>query len=193
LTFRSSPPSSKSGASGASWFPARVARPAKRATLTTLHSEPGSIRFAVWNEIMFAKWEKAAELASVERLETLMREFRARNPKLRMSGVHLIGDGVGLPTPEARTKLMALIKEGSDHFGAVSIVIGGTGFVASAVRSFLTGLRLVAPRSFDFRLHSRTFEVAKWFPAAHEQRTGQAIDAAQFARVLSAFELDTKV
>ncbi|MET0592911.1 MAG: hypothetical protein ABW133_09445, partial [Polyangiaceae bacterium] len=82
---------------------------------------------------------------------------------------------------------------GSAHFGAVSIVIHGSGFVASAVRSFLTGLRLVAPRSFDFRLHSRTFEVLKWFPAAHENRTGRPIDVAQFGRVLSAFELDTKV
>jgi hypothetical protein len=164
-----------------------------RPTLTTVYNEPGSYRFATWNEIMFVKWEQAAEVESVARLEKLVQDFRSRHPTGRLSGVHLIADGVGLPTPEARTRLMALIKEGSAHFGAVAIVVGGTGFVASAVRSFLTGLRLIAPRSFDFRLHGRTFEVMKWFPAAHEQRTGQTIDVAQFGRVLSAFELDMKM
>jgi hypothetical protein len=192
LTLRSSPPSSKTGTSSGSWSPKRAARSATRPTLTTVYEERGSYRFAVWNEIMFVKWDQAAEVPAVAKLEKLTQEFRDRHPASRQSGVHLIADGVGLPTPEARTRLMALIKGGSAHFGAVAIVIAGTGFGASAVRSFLTGLRLVAPRSFDFRLHSRTYEVLKWFPSAHEQRTGQPIDVAQFGRALSEFELDTK-
>ena len=83
---------------------------------------------------------------------------------------------------------MDMMKTEADHFGAVAVVICGSGFVASAVRSFLTGLRLVAPSTFDFRLHGKTFEVLKWFPAAHFSRTGQTVDTIRLSRVLSGFE-----
>jgi len=137
---------------------------------------------------MLVKWEREADGESVGCLEELVRQFQGRHPDGRQSGVHIIAEGVGLPTAEARTRLMSLIKRGSEHFGAVGIVILGTGFVASAVRSFLTGLRLIAPRSFDFRLHGRSADVLKWFPAAHARHTGQTIDIAQFGRVLGSFE-----
>ena len=51
------------------------------------------------------------------------------------------------------------MKSQANRFGAVAVVIGGSGFLASAVRSFLTGLRLVSPRTFDFRLHGKTSEI----------------------------------
>jgi hypothetical protein len=145
-------------------------------------------RFCSWNEIMLVKWEQSADGESVGRLEELVRQFQSRHPGGRQSGVHIIAQDVGLPTQEARTRLMALIKGGAEQFGAVGIVILGTGFVASAVRSFLTGLRLIAPRSFDFRLHGRSADVLKWFPTSHARLTGQTIDVAQFGRVLGSFE-----
>ena len=156
--------------------------------VTIVDTIPGSVRFGVWNDIMFVAWETTADGVSVGRLNEHAREYQRARPGKRQSGIHIAREGVGLPTPEARAGLMDMVNSQADRFGAVAVVICGSGFVASAVRSFLTGLRLVAPRTFDFRLHGKTSEILKWFPAAHLARTGQSVDPNRLGRVITAFE-----
>ena len=188
MTFRSSPPSEPNElmaqGSIASVAPGRVGG----AEVTIFDTIPGTVRFGAWNEIMFVAWETSADGNSVARLNEHARMYQSTHPGQRQSGVHIVREGVGLPTPEARAGLMEMMKSQADRFGAVAVVIYGTGFVASAVRSFLTGLRIVAPRTFDFRLHGKSSEVLKWFPAAHLARTGHSVDPIRLGRVLAAFE-----
>jgi hypothetical protein len=156
--------------------------------VTVLHNVPGFVQFGIWNDILFARWEQAADIAAVSRLQEINRDFRRAHPGGRLSGIHIVLAGAGLPTPEGRAALVDTMKNQADEFGAIAVVIGGTGFFASAIRSFLTGLRFLAPRDFDFRLHGRSSEILDWFPAAHQRRTGQRIDVFQLGRVISSFE-----
>ena len=185
MTFRSSPPSDRAAFRGATSF---APQRATSSEVVIVDAVPGVFQFGTWNDIMFAAWEAPADAISVPRLDALAKDFQKAHPGKRQSGIHILREGVGLPTPAGRAGLMKMMKTESDHFGAIAVVICGSGFVASAVRSFLAGLRLLAPRTFEFRLHARTSEVLKWFPAAHFSRTGEQIDPARFGRVIQSFE-----
>jgi len=186
MTFRSSPPSDRGTPRGA--ISTLAPHRASSSEIVIVDTVPGAVQFGSWNNIMFAAWEAPAGAISVSRLDALSKDFRRAHPGKRLSGIHILREGVGLPTPEGRAGLMKMMKADSDHFGAIAVVICGSGFVASAVRSFLAGLRLLAPRTFEFRLHAKTFEILKWFPAAHFRRTGEQVDAPRLGRLIYSFE-----
>jgi hypothetical protein len=156
--------------------------------VTVLHDVPGFVCFGMWNDILFARWEQAADFAAVSRLQAINRDFRRAHSGRRLSGIHIVLEGAGLPTPEGRAGLADMMKKHADQFGAIAVVVGGTGFFGSAIRSFLTGLRILAPRDFDFRLHGKSSEILDWFPAAHQRRTGERVDVFQLGRVITSFE-----
>jgi hypothetical protein len=130
--------------------------------LTVEDSEPGRFHMASWRNVLMA----------------------AANLGTRRSNIHVIGEGVGLPTPAARDGFVELMKEHADRLACVAIVVGGTGFLASAMRSLMTGMRLLAPRSFNYRLHGSIEEVAKWLPTEHLAKTGEEIDGRRLGQVL---------
>jgi hypothetical protein len=163
--------------------------PARASTVdvTMRHVVPGAYQLGVWNSILFARWERSADAIGISHLDEISKSFRTAHPTGRQSGIHIVLEGVGLPTPEARAGLMRLMKTQADQIAAIAVVICGSGFAAGAIRSFLTGLRLAAPRSFDFRVHSRTSDVLAWLPEAHNRQTGEDIKAAQLERALTPF------
>ncbi|HMI82768.1 MAG TPA: hypothetical protein VK550_01680 [Polyangiaceae bacterium] len=134
------------------------------------------------------RWESAADISAVERLAKVSTDLAAEQLQIRRSTVHIIADGAGLPTPAARAGFIDLMKQHAGRLACVAIVVGGTGFLASAMRSLMTGMRLLSPRSFNYRLHGSIDEVVKWLPAEHLARTGEQIDPRRLARVLAAFE-----
>lgn len=148
---------------------------------------PGAYAFGLWNNVLIARWEGPADAAGVAHLAAIGKAFGAEHPGGRQSGIHIVLEDVGLPTAEARAGLMQLMKSQADQVAAIGVVILGSGFVASAVRSFLAGLRFAAPRSFDFRVHGKTSDVTKWLPAAHLRQTGEELDALRLDRVLTSF------
>jgi hypothetical protein len=93
--------------------------------------------------------------------------------------VHWIVQGVGLPTPEAREGLRELAHRDGDHIACVGVVLRGDGFWASALRSALSGILLVGPKSpFPLRLYGSGEELASWLPVEHVRRTQTPLDAA---------------
>ncbi len=155
--------------------------------MTLIHAVPGAYQFGSWNNIVLARWESPAEAIGVAHLQAIGKAFQMDHPGSRQSGIHIVLEGVGLPTADGRAALMQLARSQAGHVAAVAVVICGSGFVAGAVRSFLVGLRLAVPRSFDLRVHSKTSEVTTWLPAAHRVHTGEEIDAVKLGRVLAAF------
>ena len=131
------------------------------------------------------RWESAADSSAVERLAKVSTALAAVDPQSRRSNVHIITESGGLPTPAARAGFIELMKEHADRLACVAIVVGGTGFLASALRSALTGMRLLAPRSFNYRLHGSVDEVLKWLPAEHHTRTGEELDSRRLGQVLA--------
>ena len=152
----------------------------------TIHdTEPGSFYIASWRNVLMVRWESAADGSAVERLAKVSTALAAADPQSRRSNVHIITESGGLPTPTARAGFIALMKEHADRLACVAIVVGGTGFWASALRSALTGMRLLAPRSFNYRLHGSVDEVVKWLPAEHHTRTGEQLDSRRLGQVLA--------
>jgi hypothetical protein len=81
------------------------------------------------------------------------------------------------------------MRDYADQIGCVAVVLGGGGFWASALQSFITGMRLVAPRSYDLRVHEHTDEVASWLPAVHHKRTNVMVDPHELRTVLRTVQM----
>jgi hypothetical protein len=155
--------------------------------VTMLEVVPGQYRFGLWKNVILATWEGRADLPGVASLDKIGRDLRAAHPGQRYSNIHIVLEGVELPTRAAREGFIEIMKSQADSVAAVSVVIQGSGFLASALRSFITGMRLLSPSSFAFRLHGTTLEALRWLPAEHRRMTGEEIDVRQLDRVLYPF------
>lgn len=124
---------------------------------------------------------RAAELVT----QTMDRpELRGR----RQSFIHVIHTGLPLPDAEARQVFMNTMKERANDLACVAVVVLGTGFWASAMRNAVIGMRVFAPRAFEFRVFGTCDEVVDWLPTANEKLAGVALAPEALRALLSAPE-----
>jgi hypothetical protein len=100
----------------------------------------------------------------------------------------LIREGALLPTPEARAGFLQMMRDHAEQLANVAVVVGGSGFWASMMRSAVTGMRFVSPRTFELRLHGRAEEIVRWLPRAHLARCGTHLSDGELADLLLAAE-----
>jgi hypothetical protein len=136
---------------------------------------------------MIVSWTSRATGAAATRLSDVTQRMTASHPS-GISAIHLIANNVGVPTPEGRSGIMKIMNDKAKSLACVAVVVGGTGFWASTMRSVVTGMRFMTPRNFDLRLHASSEEVLDWLPKEHEQSTGVSVDSALLARVLRSVE-----
>jgi hypothetical protein len=156
-----------------------------------LDSEPGAFLFGAWKNVFVGVWESQATKPAVDRMVRATDAMNDWCPSGR-STIHLVVDGAGLPTADVRAHFANALKKNAGQLACVAVIIGGTGFWTSALRSFVTGLRWLAPRSFDFRLCATVEELAKWVPAEHAKRTGIEIDPRRLVQVLDGWAAPRK-
>jgi len=149
-----------------------------------LDTEPGAFLFGSWKNLFIAIWESQPTMPGVDRMFRATTVMNGLHPSGR-STVHIIASGAGLPTSEVRAHFANTAKKSTDNLACVAVVVGGTGFWTSALRSFVTGLRWLDPRSFDFRMTATIEEVAKWLPVEHARRTGVELDARRLVEVIA--------
>jgi hypothetical protein len=149
--------------------------------------EPGVCRIAGLRNVMILSWSARATGPAVAHISVATQRMIAAYPT-GMSAVHLIANKAGVPTPEARSGLMKIMSEQSKHLACVGVVVGGSGFWASTMRSFVTGMRFMTPRNFDLRLHGTFEEILTWLPKEHTKVTGVPVDEVALARVLGSVE-----
>jgi hypothetical protein len=155
-------------------------------SLTILGSYPGAYRVQLWKNVSICVWVgRATQLAAEELVSITQHTIEVVGPKQRFSFVHLVAEGIELPDSGARGVLVQIMKDYADHMGCAAVVLAGTGFWASAMRSFVTGVRVLAPRTFDLRVHAQIAELLEWYPAEHARRTGLEIDPASFLAELA--------
>jgi len=152
-------------------------------SLEFLDGEPGVCRVAGLKNIMIVVWSAGATASAAATLDRATERMIATYPS-GLSAVHVIPNRVSVPTAEGRSGLMKIMSRHAKSLACVAVVVGGTGFWASTMRSFITGMRFMTPRSFDLRLHGSVTEVIEWLPKKHSQLTGLPIDAKALARVL---------
>lgn len=147
--------------------------------------EPGTCCVGSWANITLTRWVGRGTAPAVERVGRVGDEVRTQYPA-GTSAIHLIAEGAGMPTPEAREGLIKLMNRKTDRLGCVAVVVGGSGFWASAIRSLITGMRAVSSRAYELKLAGSIEEVVAWFPDQHAKRTGISIDAKELASALRA-------
>lgn len=143
-------------------------RPSKPAPLERIAEYPGVVTISGWQNLRIVSWVAQATGPAVDEVALAMDRSREYP---QYSWVHLIRDGLGLPDADARAGFVRMMTERSNELACVAVVVGGTGFWASAMRNAVIGLRVFAPRKFELRLHGTTDEVVKWLPGAHQRTT----------------------
>jgi hypothetical protein len=56
------------------------------------------------------------------------------------------------------------------------------------MRSVVTSLRLLVPRSFEYRLHGTVKEIANWLPQEHSRRSGVTVSRDELEAILEQIE-----
>jgi hypothetical protein len=151
--------------------------------LVVVDSEPGAFTFFGWKNMSVIVWSGQVTLASVERLERTSRLMRKRFPG-GVSTMHIVRGDITLPDAETRGALVRQSKENGDWLTAVAVVIGGTGFWASTMRSVVTAIGMLGSRAYEMRIHGSIEEVVRWLPAVHLKRTGVQVDPEQLLSIL---------
>ena len=128
-------------------------------------------------------WHGQPTEHAVDRLHRITERRRKQFPN-GISVVHLVKGNIALPDPPTREAFVRLMKSSNGALACVAVVVGGAGFWASAARSLVTGMRVLARGQFDMRLHGDIAEVVKWLPEKHAARTGVHMDSAQLAHAL---------
>jgi len=154
-----------------------------RAARLTLESvESGVCAIGTWRNVVVIVWWSAGTGPATQRLEQVTAQMRTVNEK--STHIHLVKNRAGMPDADARTTLVKIMREHAEGIANCAVVVGGTGFWASTMRSAITSMRLLSPRSFEMRLHSTAAEMIAWLPKAHVTRTGVTMPEATLSALL---------
>ena len=146
------------------------------ASLELLDSEPGAYAVYAWSNTTIVIWPRQAVGATVDRLARVT-ATKAREFPTGFSNIHVVKDGAGMPSPEAKAGFVRLMQEAGNSLACVATVLLGTGFWVSALQSVITGMRLLAPGQFEHRLFTRIEAAATWVPKPHAARTGVSLES----------------
>jgi hypothetical protein len=162
--------------------PAEIPSPSDPAHSVILESEGCSI--TSWKNVVIVIWATQATMQLAAHLERTSTGFIGKHPE-GISAVHVVVNGTPLPDAETRAELNRLTDKYAKDLACFGTVIEGSGFWASAMQSFVTGLHWVSRRPFKSRIGSSLVEIAGWLPAPHAERTGVKFTAAELVRVLT--------
>lgn len=140
--------------------------------------------FAGYHNVLIAIWTAQGTGERIAALDRVTAPFARKHPE-GFSSVQFIAKGLPLANSEARERLIALMRRHHDELGCIGTVLDGSGFLASATRSLILGMRLLAPQSFDMQTYASIPELSAWLPGPHAKRTGVTLDRAKLQDVLT--------
>lgn len=153
--------------------------------LVVVGEYPGAQRTWLWRNVMIVCWYGTASAAAADRLAQSTDEIVATlEPSTKISYVHLITSKLKLPDGETRNSLLESTQRFASRSAISGVVVPGGGFWASAIRGFVTGIAVVAPRSLDLRIFGEMSELVLWFASEHGKRTGIRVDGDELLRIL---------
>jgi hypothetical protein len=167
--------------------PRNPARDTSAATLPEVRHEAAGVVMAVWKNVALHVWTVQATPAMVAKLDEFSRVFISAHPE-GISAIHIIAKGAPLPDKEVREQLREVSDRYSKHLACVCHIVEGSGFWASALQSFLTGLHWLSQRSFSLHICGDIVAAAQWVPTPHALQTkvtfapAELEDALRFVR-----------
>jgi hypothetical protein len=151
--------------------------------LAVLDAEPGQFLFGAYHNVVLCVWVAQASPVAVARLGHAVGNVCRTHPE-GVSMIHVVHDGVGVPDAAARAALVALATTRAERAASIAVAVLGTGFWASAVRSFVTGVHIACPRGFELAIHASVDEAVTWLPSGHAQRTGVYLGSSTLAAMV---------
>jgi hypothetical protein len=138
---------------------------------------------ASWKNISIGVWRTHATVELVAELSKLVAKLVREYPA-GGSALHLVADRISLPDAATRDALAAMTARYAEHLACMATVLAGTGFWASAMRGFLTGLQALERRPFKAHICATISEAAAWLAPLHTHATHVTCDAQELERVL---------
>jgi hypothetical protein len=142
------------------------------------------VRLFTYENLTVLAWYSAPTAVVIEELFRLGEPVRRRYPR-GGSIVHVMrGERLSIMDGAARDAMVRVSNEVGSTTAGVAMVLGADGFLASMIRSVVTGLRVRSKHNFDYRMHARCEEVLEWLPSVHRAKTGVSLDPDQLLSVL---------
>lgn len=160
----------------------RLSGPQSR--LTFLNSVPDVYTAYLWQNVAITLWFGPATLESCVILERGCRKQAAEHPEgLSLVNIMIPG-GRSMPGAEVRSELTRIMRDHTQHAAAVAVIIPGSGFWASALRSLVVALSMLRPRDMQLQIFGSAPPLVEWLLPLHAARTGVQLDAAELLSAL---------
>jgi hypothetical protein len=106
------------------------------------HAESGFLCVA-WKDVLINVWASDIGLTALDASARAGNELAAQSGR-KIGVITILEEGVRIPDDEVRERAAEHMRSGLDHMGAEAIVVLGTGFRPSALRTAYATLTLVA-------------------------------------------------
>jgi hypothetical protein len=152
-------------------------------TKATRLAESQEYSFWFYRNIRINHWRSDVTPAAARKLASLLPDIVRESPE-GVTSIHWLDPGASLPNAEARKILSELMVRYPGHVKVVGAVLETQGFAASAFRSAVTGIMLVAPTPIPVRVFGKGADLAAWLPHMHLRATGVIVTTEEVASVL---------
>ncbi len=146
--------------------------------------DANGLTFATWHNLQFVVWSAQGTLERCAKLEELSAVAVQAHPE-GSSSVHVVIQNTPLPEAAARAKLAELTKRFAPQVACIGTVLEGSGFIVSALQSFIISIHALSNRPFKTRTCDSIAEIAKWLPPPHAKRTSVLTDSADLEYALN--------
>jgi len=136
----------------------------------TLRVELGHFAISAYRNISIAVWVGQATRLAVEGLLEAQKKLVALHPNGH-SAVSFILDGLPAPEPEAQA-LISRVFEARSQISCLAIILEGSGFWASGLRSMLNNYHRQAGGPAALKVATSLDSVVTWFSEEHKKGTG---------------------
>jgi hypothetical protein len=150
-----------------------------------LAAVPGHYQLCTLQNLTLVFWAAQANGSAAHNIMALTRDFVLQHPT-GFSNIHIVREGAPLPDAAARACFVKMMDEFQQDMKCVGVVLDGAGFWASAVQGAITGMRMLAPRTFAIRVASTADEIASWLAPESSQRTGVVLEPARVREAIHA-------
>jgi hypothetical protein len=152
--------------------------------LELLRIEPQIYCYGLYRNVTLAVWVGQATLPALHAMGGISRDMVRRFPQGHSSIVFIL-DKIPAPSQEA-SDLIARAFNTRNGLACVSVIIEGTGFWGSGMRSMLSNARRSAAgeSSALLRLNSSSDEAVAWLPDETLRRTGVRVEPSGLADAL---------
>jgi len=146
--------------------------------VSVTYAAPGCVLGHLRN-MTFSAWNAPPTAEHVDAFIALAEQLSQNYPL--NSNITLVMPDADLPETEARVALERLTSEYARVIHSVALVIDGTGFRASIIRSFLTGLHLLRGNGYRCKTFTKPVEANPWLLPPHNADTGVELSEREMA------------